>query len=152
MVRERVCRSPGLNELIRIRSARAISSRRGSCRSPPQGRRAPPHRHAPDTVASLARAWRGTIGQQLKRRAPYPVVLCGDLNERHPVELAISPRIVGKRTRARWSARFAARRPPLPLDWILAEGARRSGYSREHGSSSHRAARIGQRDAPSHSA
>lgn len=61
-----------------------------------------------------------TIGQHIGRRAPRPVVLCGDLNEWRPWGgLALSSKVLGLRLTGPARATFPATRPLLPLDRIL---------------------------------
>jgi len=64
-----------------------------------------------------------TIGQHLRRRAPRPTILCGDLNEWRPWGgLALSARVLGARFAGPVHATFPAFRPLLPLDRVLADG------------------------------
>ncbi|MFN3970210.1 MAG: endonuclease/exonuclease/phosphatase family protein [Gemmobacter sp.] len=65
------------------------------------------------------------LGQYLARRAAMPSVLIGDLNEWRPWGgLALSRLVAGRRWHGPARATFPAARPVLPLDRILAHGAR----------------------------
>ena len=66
------------------------------------------------------------IGQHLFRRAPRPVVLCGDLNEWRPWGgLALAPGLVGMALEGPARGTFPVAWPVLPLDRVLAGGGAR---------------------------
>lgn len=65
------------------------------------------------------------LGQYLARRPDMPTVILGDLNEWRPWGgLALSRLVTGRRWSGPTRATFPAARPFLPLDRILADGAR----------------------------